>query len=150
MAQLRSHYLWNTALFSAVFLIIIDRLAKVVALQVWHSQPVKIVPGLFLTVSKNYSLAFSLKSLINPLFLIIPLLIILLVLLITEIKKNNVKTALPLFFILVGAASNLYDRLAYGYVIDYIDLKYFTVFNIADVMICCGILFLIKKYTLDK
>jgi lipoprotein signal peptidase len=40
--------------------------------------------------------------------------------------------------IILGATSNLADRFQYGYVIDYFDLKYFTVFNLADVLIVGG------------
>lgn len=43
-----------------------------------------------------------------------------------------------LTLILFGAISNLQDRLFYGYVIDYLELRYFTVFNLADAMITIG------------
>jgi len=53
------------------------------------------------------------------------------------------------FGILLGAISNLIDRFKYGFVIDYFDLRWFTIFNIADAMIsvCSIILFisLLKK-----
>lgn len=53
------------------------------------------------------------------------------------------------FGILLGAISNLIDRLSYGFVIDYLDLRWFTIFNLADAMISIGsiILFisLLKK-----
>ncbi len=45
--------------------------------------------------------------------------------------------------IVLGAGSNLLDRIKYSYVIDYIDLKYFTVFNIADTMISLGVALLL-------
>lgn len=38
-----------------------------------------------------------------------------------------------------GAASNFLDRLYFGSVIDYIDLKYYSVFNLADAMIFLGV-----------
>jgi signal peptidase II len=44
-----------------------------------------------------------------------------------------------LVFLLLGAISNLIDRLRFHYVIDYLDLKYFTVFNVADIMITIGV-----------
>ncbi|MBU1778489.1 signal peptidase II, partial [Patescibacteria group bacterium] len=50
-----------------------------------------------------------------------------------------------MFFIIFGAISNLTDRLEYGYVIDYFSLKYFTIFNLADVMIVIGVFCLFKK-----
>ena len=40
-----------------------------------------------------------------------------------------------LTILLFGAISNIIDRIRLGFVIDYIDLKYFTIFNIADIMI---------------
>lgn len=150
MARWRILLSWNTALLGAVFLLIADRFCKAMAITIWQIYPINLLPELSLTFSKNYALAFSLQSLFNPLFLIIPLLIILLLLLVKEIKKNSVQTAVPLFFIIAGAASNLYDRLLYGYVIDYIDLRYFTIFNIADITICLGVFILLKKHLLDK
>ncbi len=48
-----------------------------------------------------------------------------------------------------GAAGNLYDRLRYGYVVDFIDFRVWPVFNVADTAICCGmaalILFFFRK-----
>ena len=66
-----------------------------------------------------------------------------------SIKKDYIKAWL-LLAIIFGAISNLFDRIKYGYVIDYLDLKYFTVFNLADVMIVGGVIglgwqILIKK-----
>lgn len=45
-----------------------------------------------------------------------------------------------LWMIVGGGAGNLYDRIAYGHVIDFIDLQFvrFAVFNVADVAICAG------------
>ena len=40
--------------------------------------------------------------------------------------------------IAAGAASNFFDRIRYGAVIDYIDVRWFTVLNIADIMISVG------------
>ena len=48
-----------------------------------------------------------------------------------------------------GTLGNLYDRLRYGYVIDFIDLRVWPVFNIADSAITVGIgllaIYLIKE-----
>jgi len=62
------------------------------------------------------------------------------------------KIAILLLTIIVfGAISNIQDRLAYGYVIDYLELKHFTVFNIADIMISAGtIILIIKTLTAKK
>lgn len=43
-----------------------------------------------------------------------------------------------LALILGGSAGNLFDRYRYGAVIDFIDLKVWPIFNIADSAITCG------------
>lgn len=42
-------------------------------------------------------------------------------------------------FLLAGAVGNMIDRLAFGYVIDFIDLRFWPVFNIADIVINIGV-----------
>ncbi len=48
--------------------------------------------------------------------------------------------ALALFAILLGALSNFYDRLAFGFVIDYLYLWPISYFNLADLIIGMGII----------
>lgn len=48
-----------------------------------------------------------------------------------------------LIFIFSGAISNLIDRVRFGCVVDYIDLKFWPVFNLADVYITVGVILLI-------
>ncbi|MFA5961428.1 MAG: signal peptidase II [Parcubacteria group bacterium] len=52
----------------------------------------------------------------------------------------------PLVLILSGAISNLLDRLYNGCVIDFIDLRVWPVFNLADIFICLGAFLLILKF----
>ncbi|MFA5104259.1 MAG: signal peptidase II [Candidatus Margulisiibacteriota bacterium] len=42
-----------------------------------------------------------------------------------------------------GATGNFLDRISRGYVVDFFDLKYFSVFNAADIMINLGVSLLI-------
>lgn len=58
--------------------------------------------------------------------------------LIKKYLKLKILYILSLSLILCGAASNLIDRLNYRYVIDYINLPYMPVFNLADIMIVVG------------
>jgi len=57
-------------------------------------------------------------------------------------KKNQNKYLIhnTLYLILIssGAFSNLIDRVRYGCVIDFIDLKFWPVFNLADAFITIG------------
>jgi signal peptidase II len=56
-------------------------------------------------------------------------------------------TAAALSLILAGALGNLFDRLVYGYVIDFMDFHYegyhWPAFNVADSAICIGVVFFI-------
>jgi signal peptidase II len=39
-----------------------------------------------------------------------------------------------------GAIGNLIDRVRYGYVVDFVDLSVWPVFNVADSAIVCGVI----------
>lgn len=145
MTRSRGQHILNTALLGAVLFIILDRLLKTIAQHIWILEPKKITTYFQLTFVKNYDIAFSLPTIIDPLIISIPLIIILCYYFVQSLKtENNLKT-IGLLFIIIGAISNLYDRLHYGYIIDYLDIKYFTVFNLADVMIGGGIILLLLK-----
>jgi signal peptidase II len=56
------------------------------------------------------------------------------------------------FIVLVfsGAISNMIDRVRLGCVIDYIDLKFWPVFNLADVYITFGVIMLVINLIKNK
>ena len=58
------------------------------------------------------------------------------------------KIAIPL--VLGGAASNLMDRLRFGFVIDYLDFRVWPVFNIADASISVGVCLLLLHAFLKR
>lgn len=127
----------------AVFLLIIDRFLKILALsQVYEYSLLGEI--LKFNFAKNYFIAFSLPFSGGILIAIIVAIIILLLFYCVRLakKKEWLQVAL-LLNIIFGAISNLFDRLQYGYVIDYIDLKYFTVFNVADTMIVTAVFLLL-------
>ncbi len=45
-----------------------------------------------------------------------------------------------------GALGNLYDRVRFGYVIDYLDLRVWPVFNFADACISIGVAWIVFSY----
>jgi len=61
-------------------------------------------------------------------------------------KSNNYFERIALTFIISGAVSNVIDRIRFRCVLDYIDLKFWPVFNLADIYITIGISFLIVIY----
>jgi signal peptidase II len=57
-----------------------------------------------------------------------------------KIRKEQV---LPVILILAGLLGNLIDRIIHGFVVDFIDLKFWPVFNLADSLIVIGAIWLI-------
>ena len=55
-----------------------------------------------------------------------------------------------LILIISGALGNLIDRLRFGYVIDFIDLRIWPVFNIADASISSGTFLLLLSFIFHK
>lgn len=131
-------------LSGAIFLLLLDRFFKILALFFLKNDVLLLGNWLKFSFSKNYYIAFSLPIGGNALIAIIILIMLLLGReYIKQIKNSNFPLAGLILIILFGAASNLWDRLSFGYVIDYLDLEYFTVFNIADCMISAGAIILI-------
>lgn len=125
-------------LMIAIFFIV-DRYLKHLALL--SSKPTGLI-GDWLTFAftPNYFIAFSLpvSGLILKLaiFLLIVSLAVLFFYLL--IKKTKAILTLGLSAVLLGALSNFIDRIRFDYVIDYLYLKHFTVFNFADALIVFG------------
>ncbi len=133
----------------SLIVIIIDRILKVLVtnnfvLNVRN----KIIDGFFyITNCHNEGAAFSLFS-GNVLFLIFITLIVLFLIYRTINKENVNKIGILAYGLLLGGIlGNLYDRIFYGYVIDYLDFVIFkfnfAIFNLADAAIVVGAILLI-------
>lgn len=100
---------------------------------------------LFINYITNTGAAFGILKDSN-LFLIIASFIVIAIIL-SLYKKSQYKLGLALM--LAGTIGNLIDRIAFGFVRDFIDLKIWPIFNIADLSNTVGvaiiIYYLIKK-----
>ena len=72
------------------------------------------------------------------------------VVLVWMLRERSMGEILGLSLILGGALGNIYDRYAWGYVIDYADLHFgefrpFLIFNIADAAITIGVLIILAR-----
>jgi len=76
-------------------------------------------------------------------FTFLPLLIIGILIYVVIVYKLSFSKTLSLTSILSGAVGNIYDRISYGYVIDFLDIYYrdyhWPAFNVADIAITFGI-----------
>ena len=120
----------------------IDRLCKLAALRFLAPYGAKeAIPGLLSwAFVKNTGAAFGMMagSILLPL-LTAALIAALLICLLRSPKMDGLCRC-GLWLIIGGGLGNLYDRLAYGYVIDFIRLDFinFPVFNPADICVCAG------------
>jgi len=139
----------------AVF--IIDRITKILitnnfSLNVRN----KVIDKFFyITNCHNTGAAFSIFS-GNILFLILITLIVMYLIYKSLKNKNNISNLLVISYglLLGGIIGNLFDRIFYGYVIDFLDFVIFkfdfAVFNVADMAIVIGAIMLLIFEGSDK
>lgn len=129
-----------------------DQLTKYIIPKVmnWY-ESIELIPGLLnITLVKNYGAAFGILK--GSFWLFIPVALGFIVFLIVKWSSISqvpfAKWAAPLAG--AGALGNVIDRLFLGYVVDFIDVPFFSVFNIADIGIFVGITILVLGFYLDE
>ncbi len=133
--------------FSLAIFFITDRFLKNISLNL--DPNINLVKDFFVfSFTKNYFISFSLPlsgPVLNIFIVLMTLLLLFyLIFLILKEKEKRVEIFL-LLFIFFGALSNVIDRLSLGFVIDYLELRNFSAFNLADIMITIPSLILILK-----
>ena len=139
----------------SLLVLIFDQASKLViasSMQLYQSIP--ITSFFKLTYVRNTGAAFSFLSDAGGwqrwLFAVLAILIsIIIAVWLTRLKKQETLLAVALSLILGGAMGNLIDRLAYGYVIDFLDVYYQTwhwpAFNVADSAITLGVMLMLLE-----
>lgn len=126
---------------------LLDRWTKIFILQNFaYLDGINITSFFTIVHARNYGGAFSLLSQ-NPMskyiFTLFPLIIVAVLIFILIRYRLPLSKMFSLVCILSGAIGNIYDRLAYGYVIDFLDFFYknyhWPAFNVADISISFGI-----------
>ncbi|NMB35279.1 MAG: signal peptidase II [Firmicutes bacterium] len=109
-----------------------------------------LLPGIFhLTYVRNPGGAFGLLAHKTSFFIVASLLVIFLIIFGGRyLKTHFFLSRLALALLLGGVLGNLGDRLRTGYVIDFLDFRFWPVFNFADVALVLGI-FLLAAGFLD-
>ena len=135
------------------FVVIVDRLTKYLLFRnLSPGESVRVVPGLFhITLVLNSGAAFGLFKGQSVFFTISAVVLIVFILFyICRGRCKDLLTLTALGLILGGAAGNLIDRIAFGYVIDFLDFRIWPVFNIADASITIGAFILAVRMIFDK
>lgn len=139
--------IYNIAwLFALAMFFLLDRILKSLALSKKNEEAVNLIKDhLYFNFYANENIAFSIplgNSLALILSTVLSILLIFFIIYLYK-KRTNKLILVPLLFIFFGSISNIIDRIIYSFVIDYIHIPWFTVFNIADAMISVSAIFLI-------
>ena len=131
-----------------------DRLTKALALRLPQGVTRALVPGLMnLRMTWNSGVAFSMLSGRGALPTLLTLLLLAgLVALLVARPEGPRGYRAGLWLIVGGGLGNLYDRLVYGRVIDFLEPAFvrFAVFNVADVCVCAGAALAIVALLVDE
>ena len=138
--------------FLILFIFILDRISKLWIISIFNSEnnlEIKISSFINLNLIWNKGIAFGLFSygekfeynLLTGLIIIISAIVFWMIIKTKELEKFG------FLMILGGALGNIFDRLYYSAVPDFIDIYYknfhWFVFNVADIFITIGVLMLI-------
>lgn len=147
-------WLWLSAL-----VVVLDLGSKALAsASLMYGQPLELLPFFNLTLLHNTGAAFSFLADHGGwqrwFFALIAVgASIGLTIWLTRLKASETLLAAALALIIGGALGNLYDRLMYGYVVDFLSFHwngyYFPAFNLADTAITLGAIALIVESLRD-
>lgn len=124
--------------------IFLDQLTKFLATKFLQlNTPVSLINNfLYLTLVHNRGAAFGMFKNQLLMFVLISIFAVALIFFYLKAKKSSRLSRIAFSMILSGAIGNLIDRLRFGFVIDFIDLRVWPVFNLADSAITIAALFL--------
>lgn len=141
----RSQWGAPLALLITLAVIVLDRITKLFFSGLLGlGESLAVIPRVFhVTLVHNTGIAFGFFRDQGIVFIIIPVVaVILLIFNVYHYRQNNevINRSYVIAFSLIlgGALGNLFDRIVYGYVVDFIDFRVWPVFNVADSAITIG------------
>lgn len=133
-------------IFTPLLIILFDQALKFASLRfLVEGDSIPVIKNIFhITLVLNTGAAFGLLKNQTILFIALSIIAIsLIVFYLPRLNKEKILSRVALALVLGGAASNLIDRLRFGYVIDYLDFRVWPVFNVADSAITLGAILLL-------
>ena len=123
---------------------VLDRITKSASLGIENGGIVPLIPGLInIRPVVNTGMAFSMFSGRTAFLTAVTILMVagLAAWLIVRPDSQTKLMRTGLWMVAGGGLGNVYDRLLYGHVIDFIELDFvrFAIFNVADIFICVGV-----------
>lgn len=134
----------DRAALTAIAVIVLDQLAKWLAFSATDSgDALNVIPGLTISQTRNTGIAFGFFS--GRPWLVLGLMAAALAVLLWFYAGHRTRPVLWLAtgLLMGGALGNAIDRIALGYVRDFVNLPNFPSFNLADAAITCGVIVLV-------
>ena len=127
-------------------LVVLDQVIKVIIQNNIKNNSVVIIKNILsFTYCENKGVAFSFGNGNVPVFVVVNLLMICGLIIYFERNRKDFNGLSKMFFVMTtaGGVSNVIDRIFRGFVIDFIDINSFidfAIFNVADILIVCGVI----------
>ena len=145
----------------ALILFVLDWVTKqAIESNLFYGQEIAVFPFFDLTLRYNTGAAFSFLAQAGGwqrwFFSLIALAVVVgISWRLVKIAETNRLESLALTFVLGGAIGNLYDRLGYGHVVDFLQFHwqqswYFPAFNLADSAITIGVILMLLESFVSK
>ena len=139
--------------YLCVFVVlVIDQLIKYIVIRNMHlHQSIALIPDvLHLTYIQNQGAAFGIFYGQRVFLTSVGFLVIAIMIYYHYLIKVRDFTQFSLALILGGSFGNMFDRVLRSYVIDYVDIRVWPIFNFADVMINIGVALIILNALFEK
>ncbi|MEO8692277.1 MAG: signal peptidase II [Acidimicrobiales bacterium] len=135
----------------AAAVLAIDQLTKIWAASALDHRTIHVVWKLQLRLVRNPGTAFSLGEGKGPLLGVVACIVVIVLMRFAR-QPRSLLSAIGIALILGGAVGNVVDRIVRsphgfmkGHVVDFIDFKFWPVFNVADMGVTCGIILVILE-----
>ena len=128
-----------------ILIIVLDQLIKyLVVNNMFLGESIPVIPHLLhLTYILNPGAAFGILENQRLFFILIAIILILaIVYFYSKIIKLNKLFQLGIAMLFSGAIGNMIDRIFIGKVVDYIDFRIWPIFNVADMALVIGLLYI--------
>lgn len=151
MKTIKQSYLWFALI--SVSIVLVDLFVKrwiVAEFPVGRPTPL-IGTVLFITHVHNTGGAFGLFSNLRFLFIIMGIIVpVLIMIFYKKLFEKGKVWIIAAALVTGGAIGNEIDRVMYGYVIDFLDVRFWPIFNVADIAISAGIVLLFIALLTEK
>ena len=148
---------WRIAFAVMIPVVILDQVTKAWAVTSLDDRSIDLAPSLSLRLTYNSGFSFGTGSTLGPV-LGVAVTVIIVFIVMRLAREHHPRRVFLMAAILGGAVGNLIDRLfrtdggwpLTGEVVDFVDVSWYAVFNVADAVLVCAVIVFIVTEILDQ